>query len=60
MVAMGVFPAIYSTLSPQALIEGVLTKYELGAIDRCLFWNRGLSDIYLIETDNKPYILKVP
>ncbi len=59
MVAMGVFPAIYSTLSPQALIEGVLTKYELGAIKRCLFWNRGLSDIYLIETDNKPYILKV-
>lgn len=59
MVAMGVFPAIYSTLSPQALIEGVLTKYELGAIDQCLFWNRGLSDIYLIETVNQSYILKV-
>ncbi|WP_019504109.1 homoserine kinase [Pleurocapsa sp. PCC 7319] len=59
MVAMGVFPAIYSTLSPQALIEGVLPKYELGAIDRCLFWNRGLSDIYLIETAAQSYILKV-
>ncbi|MEM8674544.1 MAG: phosphotransferase [Cyanobacteria bacterium P01_G01_bin.67] len=59
MVAMGVFPAIYSTLSPQALIEGVLTEYELGAVNRCLFWHRGLSDIYLIETDQNFYILKV-
>ncbi len=59
MVAMGVFPAIYSTLSPQALIDGVLSKYELGTIARCLFWNRGLSDIYLIETSDKTYILKV-
>lgn len=56
---MGVFPAIYSTLSPQALIEGVLKKYELGIINRCLFWNRGLSDIYLVETETEPYILKV-
>ncbi|MEM8829867.1 MAG: phosphotransferase [Cyanobacteria bacterium P01_G01_bin.19] len=56
---MGVFPAIYSTLSPQALIDGVLSEYELGKVDRCLFWNRGLSDIYLIETSVKTYILKV-
>ncbi|MEY2831255.1 MAG: hypothetical protein RLZZ574_513 [Cyanobacteriota bacterium] len=59
MVVMGVFPAIYSTLSPQALIEGVLTEYELGTINQCLFWHRGLSDIYLIETAYKSYILKI-
>ena len=59
MVAMGVFPAIYSTLSPQALIDGVISQYELGTISRCLFWNRGLSDIYLIETPRASYILKV-
>ena len=59
MVAMSVFPAIYSTLSPQALIEGVLKKYELGIVNRCLFWNRGLSDIYLVETESQPYILRV-
>ena len=41
MVAMGVFPAIYSTLSPKALIQGVLSEYELGAINQCLFWHRG-------------------
>ena len=59
MVAVGVFPAIYSTLSPQALVDGVLSRYELGKIERCLFWNRGLSDIYLIETAASSYILKV-
>ncbi|MEM6612778.1 MAG: phosphotransferase, partial [Cyanobacteria bacterium P01_C01_bin.72] len=56
---MGVFPAIYSTLSPQALIKGVLVEYELGTINQCLFWHRGLSDIYLVETDAQPYILKI-
>ena len=59
MVAMSVFPAIYSTLSPQALIDGVLSEYELGEIKRCLFWNRGLSDIYLIEARERAYILKI-
>ncbi|MGL5794875.1 MAG: phosphotransferase [Waterburya sp.] len=59
MVAMGVFPAIYSTLSPQALIEGVLTRYELETINQCLFWHRGLGDIYLINTVSQSYILKV-
>ena len=59
MVATGVFPAIYSTLSPQALTQGVLTKYQLGTINRCLFWNRGLSDIYLVETEAATYILRV-
>jgi Ser/Thr protein kinase RdoA (MazF antagonist) len=59
MVAMGVFPAIYSTLSPQALIEGVLTEYELGAVKQCVFWHRGLSDIYLVETRQNSYILKI-
>jgi len=56
---MGVFPAIYSTLSPEALIEEVLDRYEIGKVNRCLFWNRGLSDIYLIEAHTQSYILKI-
>ena len=59
MVAMGVFPAIYSTLSPEALSEKVIARYNIGTIDRCLFWNRGLSDVYLIETATQSYILKI-
>ncbi len=59
MVMLDVFPAIYSTLAPQALIEGVLTQYPLGTVEQCLFWHRGLSDIYLVETHRQSYILKV-
>jgi Ser/Thr protein kinase RdoA (MazF antagonist) len=59
MVTMGVFPAIYSTLSPKALIDGVLTQYRLESVNECLFWNRGLSDIYLVETEQQSYILKI-
>lgn len=59
MVMLDVFPAIYSTLAPQALIEGVLTQYPLGIIEQCLFWHRGLSDIYLVKTQTQDYILKI-
>ncbi len=59
MLMMDVFPAVYSTLSPQALIDGVITQYQLGVVHQCVFWNRGLSDIYLVETQKQSYILKI-
>lgn len=59
MAVMGIFPAIYSTLSPEALVDAVLNQYKLASVNRCLFWNRGLSDIYLVETSAQSYILKI-
>ena len=53
------FPAVYSTLSPQALIELVVNNYDLGSVDKCLLWNRGLSDIYLVESETKTLILRI-
>lgn len=53
------FPVIYSTLSIPALMENVLCYYPLEHITNCQLWHRGLSDIYLIETLEKPYILRV-
>jgi Ser/Thr protein kinase RdoA (MazF antagonist) len=53
------FPAVYSTLSPQALIELLVNNYSLGSVDKCLLWNRGLSDIYLVESEPKTYILRI-
>lgn len=53
------FPVIYSTLAPQALIAQVLCQYNLGEITACKLWNRGLSDVYLVEINNQSYILKV-
>lgn len=54
-----VFPVAYSTLAPEALITHVLSQYEIGSITGCYFWHRGLSDVYLIETETEQYVLRV-
>jgi Ser/Thr protein kinase RdoA (MazF antagonist) len=54
-----VFPVVYSTLTCDALVTKVLPCYGIDAIACCQFWNRGLSDVYLIETASQRYILRV-
>ena len=58
-VNQAVFPVVYSTLAPQALTTQVLCQYDLGDVTNCQLWNRGLSDVYLVEINKQPYILKV-
>lgn len=58
-MARDVFPVLYSTLSAAALTERVLSQYDLGCIKYCQFWNRGLSDIYLVETQASKYVLRI-
>ena len=58
-VNQSVFPVVYSTLAPQALITQVLCQYDLGGVTNCQLWNRGLGDVYLVEINKQPYILKV-
>ena len=53
------FPVIYSTLAITALVERILPQYEIEEVSNCQFWNRGLSDIYLVETQTNRYILRV-
>lgn len=53
------FPVIYSTLSAIALVEKVLPQYGLRDVARCELWNRGLSDIYLIQTARAWYVLRI-
>ena len=53
------FPTIYSSLSPQALISEVLSSYDIDRVVSCHFWNRGLSDVYLVQTITRSYILRV-
>ncbi len=59
MAKRDTFPVIYSTLAPQALVNSVLSQYNLDAVTKCLLWHRGLSDIYLVETRQKSYVLRV-
>lgn len=53
------FPVIYSTLSAIALMERVLPLYGLRQVEKCELWNRGLSDIYLVETGQGLRVLRV-
>ncbi|MDX2256991.1 MAG: homoserine kinase [Pseudanabaenaceae cyanobacterium bins.39] len=53
------FPVTYSTLSPQALVTRVLNHYNIGHVRSCVFWIRGLSDIYLVESEHNRYVLRV-
>lgn len=53
------FPTTYSTLSCNALITNLLPHYGITNATNCLFWKRGLSDIYLVETLDKSYVLRI-
>jgi Ser/Thr protein kinase RdoA (MazF antagonist) len=59
MATSDLFPVIYSTLDAQALSSVVLPYYNINQIKNCQFWTRGLSDIYVVETDVDRYILRV-
>jgi Ser/Thr protein kinase RdoA (MazF antagonist) len=54
-----VFPVVYSTLAPEALVKQVLSQYQVGTVNKCLLWNRGLADVYIVETKTGLYVLKV-
>lgn len=53
------FPVVYSTLSCEALTTRILPLYGIGEVTHCQFWNRGLSDIYLVETARSHYVLRI-
>jgi len=54
-----VFPTLYSTLVSDALVDRVLSQYDIPAVTRCHFWHRGLSDVYLVSTTGADYVLRV-
>ncbi|MEB3291555.1 MAG: phosphotransferase [Synechococcales bacterium] len=53
------FPVHYSTLAIAALVEQVLTQYDLPVVTQCQFWKRGMSDVYWVETVQGSFILRV-
>ncbi len=53
------FPVVYSTLDSSALVNQVLSQYEIGNPVNCQFWIRGLSDIYLVNTSQERFVLRV-
>ncbi|BAU10692.1 aminoglycoside phosphotransferase [Leptolyngbya sp. NIES-3755] len=53
------FPVVYSTIDPNAIASRILSRYDIGTVNVCEFWCRGLSDVYLVETDRGSYVLRV-
>ena len=53
------FPVTNSTLTAEALIERVLTKYELAAPIHCQFLHFGVNDTYEVCTKSDFYYLRV-
>jgi len=54
-----VFPAMYSMLSSDALLDFVASHYDVGTVTRCKILTRGLNDTYRVSTDEGVYILRV-
>jgi Ser/Thr protein kinase RdoA (MazF antagonist) len=59
MVDQATFPVTYSTLACDALQRQILPLFCTDPILRCTFWNRGLSDVYLVESLTAQYVLRV-
>ncbi|MGB3946955.1 MAG: phosphotransferase [Bacteroidia bacterium] len=53
------FPVDYSTLSASALLNTVVSNYDLPLATSIAFLKRGFNDTYLINTGIKKYILRV-
>jgi Ser/Thr protein kinase RdoA (MazF antagonist) len=59
MLTQTAFPVTYSTLACEALQDHILPLYPIESVLSCQFWNRGLSDVYLVETLDARYVLRV-
>jgi hypothetical protein len=59
MLTQTTFPVTYSTLDCDALQRQILPLFATDPVIRCKFWNRGLSDVYLVETLTAHFILRI-
>ena len=50
---------IYSRLAPSTVTELIILHYEVQNITSCVYYVFGLHDNYLIETQNKKYIVRI-
>jgi len=52
-------PVVCSTLCAEALGRHVQRSYGLASLLSCKLWIRGLSDVYLVETREAKFVLRV-
>ena len=54
-----IFPADYSSLRSDALVERVLVNYHVTPPITCQLLHRGANDLYLVTTGNDSFVLCV-
>ncbi|WP_029503555.1 phosphotransferase enzyme family protein [Lachnoclostridium phytofermentans] len=54
-----VFEVRYSQLSPDAIKNELLKRYEINECIQCEFYDSGMNDIYRIKTKNECYYLRI-
>ncbi|MGB8702372.1 MAG: phosphotransferase [Thermosynechococcaceae cyanobacterium] len=59
MLTQTIFPVTYSTLACDALQRLILPLFPIDPVIHCQFWNRGLSDVYLVKTLTTQYVLRI-
>jgi Ser/Thr protein kinase RdoA (MazF antagonist) len=52
-------PVTHSLLSPAALVEHVLSGYDVGRVLHCRLYMHNLNDTYFVWTDGGRYVLRV-
>jgi Ser/Thr protein kinase RdoA (MazF antagonist) len=53
-----VFPVTHSNLATDALVTHILSRYDVGEVTKLRLHHRGLTDTYLVETENDRYALR--
>lgn len=57
--AFETFPVVCSTFCSETLGGYIQERYALPSLLACKLWIRGLSDVYLVETRQETYVLRV-
>ena len=52
-------PVTASVVSPTHLVNRVLPRYDIGAVNRCRFFQRGVNDTYEVTTSRDRFFLRI-
>ena len=53
-----VFPVTHSNLAAEALAAQIVSRYDLGDVKACRLHQRGLTDTYIVETEQGRFALR--
>lgn len=56
---MKIYPALSVILDTEAILEQIISQYDLKRPQRCYFYQKGYRDKYIVEVEDKKYFLFV-